>query len=196
MLAFVHFREPGLAIPQPLRFQVFAPEKTTFDSSLSLSPDGRRLAFAARAADGRSQLWIRDLDSLQSRLLTGTDGEAFVFWSPDSRSPAFTDGSKLKRIDALRGPAQIICDVPGARLGQVAWNTDGVILFGITPSNQSEGLHKVAAGGGSPSLVTRPDPLHPSEFHDFPSFLSDGKRFLYSRLSGRKRVVQKLAIMR
>jgi Tol biopolymer transport system component len=38
--------------------------------------------------DGKDQLWVRDLDSLAARVLTGTDGASDPFWSPDSRAIA------------------------------------------------------------------------------------------------------------
>ena len=52
--------------------------------SLALSPNGRQLAFT----DGR-QLWIRSLDSLESRALPGTEDAQAPFWSPDGRSIGF-----------------------------------------------------------------------------------------------------------
>ena len=52
MLAIAHFREPEPAAPQPLRFEVFAPDKTIFDPALALSPDGHALAFVGRGEDG------------------------------------------------------------------------------------------------------------------------------------------------
>ncbi len=48
LLAIAHFREPEPAAPQPLRFEVSAPDKTIFDPSLALSPDGHALAFISR----------------------------------------------------------------------------------------------------------------------------------------------------
>jgi hypothetical protein len=42
-------------------------------SSLALSPDGRKLVFAATSERGVSQLWLRELDSPSPRPLIGTD---------------------------------------------------------------------------------------------------------------------------
>ena len=52
-----------------------------------LSPDGRTLAFAAIGAEGRSQIWLKPMNSLKAHVLAGTDGVgAPIFWSPDGRS--------------------------------------------------------------------------------------------------------------
>ena len=117
--------------------------------------------------------------------MPGTEGTSFLFWAPDNRSLAFTVGSRLNRIDIGGGSVQLICEVPGKRIGQGTWNKDGVILFGVIAGRgANEGLRRVSAAGGNPSLITRSDPAHPGEFHDFPSFLSDGRHFLYLRIGG------------
>ena len=188
LLAIAHFREPEPVAPPPLRFEVFAPDKTNFDPSLALSPDGHAMAFISRGTDGASQVWIRDMNSLESRPLPGTKGASFIFWAPDNRSLAFTVGSRLSRIDIGGGSLQLICEVPGKRIGQGAWNKDGVILFGVIAGRgANEGLRRVSAAGGSPSLITKTDPAHPGEFHDFPAFLSDGRHFLYQIIGGEDR---------
>jgi hypothetical protein len=49
---------------------------------MALSPDGRMLAFIARLADGPSQLWVRQLDTVAARPLAGTEGANYLpFWS-------------------------------------------------------------------------------------------------------------------
>ncbi|HEX2340128.1 MAG TPA: protein kinase [Vicinamibacterales bacterium] len=78
-----------------------APEATIAEfelESLALSPDGRRIVFVS-ASQGRSQLWLRSLDSESVRPLAGTDFAILPFWSPDSRSVAFFADRQLKRID-------------------------------------------------------------------------------------------------
>jgi hypothetical protein len=74
---------------------LLAPEKATFTpvqpnvGGLSLSPDGRSLAFVA-TQEGRNVLWVRRLDSSAARPLPGTTGAYYPFWSPDSRFLAFS----------------------------------------------------------------------------------------------------------
>ena len=171
--------------PQSVRFEISAPDKARFESGLpgsgpaafnagSLSPDGRGIAFAARDETGQVLLWVRALDDVTARALPGTEGAGLPFWSPDSRAIAFFTPGKLKRIDPTGGPAQTICDAASGRGG--AWNREGVIVF--APGNATP-LLRVSASGGDPSPVTT---LKPGEAgHRFPSFLPDGRRFLYLR---------------
>ena len=51
-------------------------------AGFALSPDGRRLAYNAFGSDGRSFLWVRQMDSLQAQPLAGTEGASYPFWSP------------------------------------------------------------------------------------------------------------------
>src|SRR5262245_49564880 len=71
-----------------LRFSIPPPPDASF-GTISLSRDGRRLAFTAATRDGRSRLFVRPLGSLAAQALPGTDDAAFPFWSPDGQSIGF-----------------------------------------------------------------------------------------------------------
>ena len=178
-LAFVHFSERPAAPAQLLRYEVPLPEKTSFVAnpggvSIAISPDGRHLAFPAKGADGFAQVWVRDLDSLESRPLPGTEGAAYVFWSPDSHTLAFRTGDKLERMDTSGGAPQVICNAGGIIGG--LWNQDGVIVFGSLA-----GVIKVSAAGGPPTVLVPVDTSRGEGFHAALSFLPDGRHFLYYR---------------
>ena len=143
-------------------------------SGFAISPDGLRLAYVARSAEGKSVLWIRSLDSLQAQPLAGTEDAGFPFWSPDSRFIGFFAEGKLKKIEVSGGPPLTLCDAPTARGG--TWNQDGVILF--APSVNTP-LHRVSAAGGTPIPVTTLDLSKGATTHRWPFFLPDGKHFLY-----------------
>ena len=169
LIAILHWgRRPPLA--EPVRFELPLPPGNL---SFTVSPDGRQLAFPVPGPDGR--ISIRPLDSLEARSLPGTENvQTPVFWSPDSRFIAFQSGNNLKKIDVSGGPPQPICDVSGIALGG-AWNRDGTIIFGTV----GNGIMQVPAAGGVPSLVTTTSGRN--EIHVFPSFLSDGRHFIYLR---------------
>jgi Tol biopolymer transport system component len=153
---------------------------TNPNGATAISPDGRYLVFGA-APPGAPvpSLWLRPLDSLSARVLPGTDGGNFPFWSPDSRSIAFFAGGALKRIDIAGGPPVVLSDasaqLPGGDPVGGAWNRKGVILF----SRATSGLQRVAASGGVPAQVTTTDTSRHEFAHGFPQFLPDGKRFIY-----------------
>src|SRR5208282_427542 len=129
------------------RFQVPLPENSTFSQYLSLSPDGRKLLFNTTGPEGG--LWVRDLDSLEARLIPGTQGVFRMFWSPDSRFVAFGLGKQLKKMDITGGPVQTLCEI-SSTVGSGAWNRDGVIIFGSVPGP----VRRVSEAGGVPTEVT------------------------------------------
>jgi len=164
-LALMHFRESPPA-ERPLRYTVDAPPKSSIES-FAISPDGRHLVMSA-ATEGKRQLWLRTLDSLQAQPLAGTEDAVYPFWSPDSRNIGFFAAGKLRRTAVPVGTVQTICDAPGQALGGT-WNQDGVILF---VSGEQNPVLRVSAAGG------RPVPL--SVRGRFPVFLPDGRHFLYN----------------
>jgi serine/threonine protein kinase len=100
-LAGNHFRNTAPAEAPLVKTTVLPPENATVlpDNIPLISPDGRQLAFLARDTSGKTQIWVRPLDSLQAQPLRGTDGAYQPSWSPDSRSLAFFAERKLKKID-------------------------------------------------------------------------------------------------
>jgi serine/threonine protein kinase len=156
--------------PPEVRFELATPV-TPNPTSIAVSPDGQQIAFLA-TSNGRPQIWLRSLNSTSSRPLAGTDGGHFPFWSPDSRSIGFFDGSKLKVIDIDGGLVRELANAANA--GGGAWNSDGTILF--TP-NFSGPIFRISTAGGNPAAVTHIEAHQAS--HRFPKFLPDGRHFLY-----------------
>ncbi len=77
-----------------MQFTVEAPQDMEFASPFgptAVSPDGHFLVYkaATNRTETRSSLWLRPFDSVIAKLLPGTAGGNFPFWSPDSRSLAF-----------------------------------------------------------------------------------------------------------
>ncbi len=117
-LAFVYYRHASTET-RVLKVSLLPPEKTAFSGSPAISPDGRHVAVAATVGQ-KTQLWVRDLDSLAARPLAGTEDAVNPFWSPDSRFIAFFAGGKLNKLDVSGGPPQTLCDAPAGRGG--SWN--------------------------------------------------------------------------
>src|SRR5438876_1792718 len=114
------------AAPPEVRVEINTP-LTSDPTSFAISPDGRRLVFSA-SNEGKSQLWVRPLDSVAAQPLAGTDGAHFPFWSPDSASVGFFADSKLKRIDMVGGAPQVLANAAAVGRGG-SWNREGIILF-------------------------------------------------------------------
>jgi len=177
-------RGKALENPRKIVASITAPEGSRFETfgsnvgSLTLSPDGKWVTFAASAPDRGTMLYIRPLDSNGAQPIDGTEGATFPFWAPDSRQIGFFAAGKLKKIDRTGGAAISVCDAPNGRGG--SWNSEGVIIF--SPETQTP-IHRVSAGGGTSTAITELDPSRNETTHRYPVFLPDGKNFLYLRAS-------------
>jgi len=145
----------------------------------SLSPDGRRLAFAANNTTGGTRIWIRDLATMTAEPLPESDGGGYPFWSPDGQHLGFFAGGKLRRVDLRGGSPRDLADAPSGR--GASWSRDGVILFA---PNITSGIHRVSAEGGEATPLTPYDPEKETT-QRWPHFLPDGRHFFFlSRVLG------------
>ena len=114
-------RSAPSATPAPrARFDVALPERLGFDwpDWPNVSPDGQHLVFTARL-QGTRQLWMRALDGAVQPL-AGTEGAAFPFWSPDSRTVAFFAGGQAEEGRRRRRAG----DDAGRRLQRGSWRVE------------------------------------------------------------------------
>ena len=184
ILAVLVFRDSSIPEAAPsIRFSVAEPENATLagfgTASVPLpavSPDGLWVAFVAIGNGGGSEtVWIRAFDSVTARMLPGTDGGSFPFWSADSRYVGFFADGKLKKIDISGGPPLVLCDaIIGVHQAGGTWNRDGVIVF-----SQPGGLFRVSAAGGEATPVTNVEESRGETAHLLPRFLPDGRHFLF-----------------
>lgn len=144
-------------------------------SQAELSPDGRKLAFLA-LSEGKLLIWVRMLDSTPQPLPSTEGTGAELFWSADSRFIAFSAEGKLKKVAFGGGPAVVIADLPDSAAYGGTWNADDVILIG---SEGGGSLLRVPAAGGQLTPATELDEELQETAHAYPSFLPDGKQYLY-----------------
>jgi eukaryotic-like serine/threonine-protein kinase len=189
---------PAGSIPtggSSIRFEIAPPAGTAFGispaspalavnaetASFQLSPDGSRLAFVAAEPSGRTAIWLRPMSTLDARVIPGTEDARSVFWSPDSRSIAFSAGGKLQRLDLSGGPPAVpLCDVTEGPGVNGTWG-NGAILF-----TQGGRIYRVPTSGGRSTTEVEPDASSGEISVGWPWFLPDGRRFLYVlRLPGR-----------
>jgi len=163
----------------PARFEIPLPAEPELHltASLALSPDGRKLAFAAVGSDGTPQIWVRDFDSLQMHPLAGTaSAGSLLIWAPDSQSVAFDSDGKLQTVDISGSSVKTLCDLDRLVFSG-SWSKYGVILF----AGFGGPVMRVSADGGIPAPVTALDTAHGDVAHTNPQFLPDGRHFLYLR---------------
>jgi Tol biopolymer transport system component len=100
-----------------------------------------------------------------ARLIPGTEGTSYPFWSPDSKSIAFFSQGKLQRVDAAGGTPMVVCETTNSWGG--TWASDGQIIFG----SFGFGLRRVSASGGTPSPLTTLDASRSEASHFWPQML-------------------------
>ena len=166
VLAIVYFRRQPPS-PPVTQVNILLPEKALV-RSLAVSPDGGAIAMVL-VKDGKQQIWVRSLDSLEAAPLPGTDNAMDPFWSPDGRSIAFFADAQLRKIDRSGGPVQTLCDALGVLGG--TWNRHGDILIGGLSR-----VERVSDAGGA--LSTLPGS---AGNQTCPAFLPDGRHFVATR---------------
>ena len=123
------------------------------DSSVAISPDGTRIVFPIRRADGKQLLAMRLLEQAAIRPLPGTEGGSNTFFSPDGQWIGFTADSKLKKV-SLRGGAPVtLSDLSTTVFASGSWGENGDIVTGNLST--TGGLQRIPASGGAPHAVTK-----------------------------------------
>jgi Tol biopolymer transport system component len=147
---------------------------------VAVSPDGRYVAMATIGP--HAGIWLRPLDSTETRLLPGSEEQSTVFWSPDSRSiGSIGQDGKVRRIDISGGAPTVLAD--GANVaGGGSWSSTGIILF-----EADRTIRGVNALTGASIAVELTDG---ADERSLPHFLPDGNHFLYWARSAGKGVIR------
>ncbi len=183
---------PGSDSGGVMRFELAVPDGfqriTTRPGSMALSDDGEKLAFLAVNSTNRTQLFVREMSSLEARPIQ-LSGPAVAWstaaptWSPDGQNllisvagggapevnDSSTQGGVVRKVDAS-GATTLL-----AEWGRYALWGSGAIIFG----GKDGGIYRVSEDGGASTAMTTLD-ANAGEIVHLPStFLPDGRRFIY-----------------
>jgi Tol biopolymer transport system component len=141
-----------------------------------LSPDGRYLSLMSAFGvekEGR-RIVVRRVADGEATWLAGTAHAEPLAWSPDSRSMAVVLNGEIKAVDIATGGIRTIGRAPDDLRFLGSWNGENILLGGPR-------LRRMSVADGHVTDVYRADPE--VSFQVDPSFLPDGRRFLYSQES-------------
>jgi serine/threonine protein kinase/Tol biopolymer transport system component len=166
------FQKPERA--EEIRFLIDTPA-TRSPYQITVSPNGRYVAFVASGPGELPLLFVRPIGSIAAKPIAGTERANQLFWSTDSRYIGFViPNNSIRRVDvAAMSAPEIICNIRPAAFNGATWNSDDVILF-----SNGGNLHRVSASGGDATPLTTVD-RSTGRGLAWPSFLPDGKHYLY-----------------
>ena len=167
--------------PRSIALTIAPPADTRFSthveySFVSVSPDGSAVAYVVAPPGSPPVVWVRGLSSTDARMVPGTEGVISTFWSHDSRSLGFFADGKLKRVALSGGAPVTLCDVPIGIGLTGTWGATGEILYSAVAGSN---IMRVPDTGGKAEVAMTPDIVKNSSRVALPSFLPDGRRYLF-----------------
>ena len=139
---------PMIRLDVDLGADVSMPLPPTLGSSIAISPDGTRLAYAS---GNPTRLFVRRLDQSTATELPGTQGAAVPLFSPDGQWVGFVAGTRLSKVSVEGGAAVAIGDVAGTHVSGAHWGEESGVL--LSESFGNRGLIRLPAGGGPPETI-------------------------------------------
>jgi serine/threonine-protein kinase len=147
-------------------------DPSTRQQALLLSPTGDRIVYQSR-----SGLVVRELDQWEGRVIPGTAGVLWPFFSPDGKWLGFRDpvDFSLKKVSLTGGAPLFLCKGVANSLG-ATWGPDDMIVF----ASDFTGLWQVPASGGQPRELTKPDRARGEKTLRWPHYLPGGQAVLFT----------------
>ena len=168
----------GIGKGEGIHLEMALPAGQEFTGFVAVSPAGDQVAYVARDGDGPAQLYLRYLDSFEARPVTGSEGAARPFFSPDGEWVAFASGGNLLRVAVAGGAPVPITEAPLFRGG--SWGPDDTIVF----SQFGVGLLRVSALGGTPDTLIAVDAATIGGSFIKPQFMPDGENVIFTGWKG------------
>jgi len=144
------------------------------NGSPALSPDGQYLAFSGSDTLGRSGIFLQDLRTGSIAHISGSEGQFYPLFSPDSRRMTYSSGwnNPIYVVDVPTGSPQVV--VESGYTGY--WMSNDELIY------SSEFLHKYTISSDSTELLHSPDTLNGVALSVFPGPKVPGKAFAVGNL--------------
>jgi serine/threonine-protein kinase len=171
-------RQSAVANPGAVRVLMALPDSGGVwpldNSSIAISPDGRRIAYVGPSKTGH-MLWMREMNDFEGKPLGGTEGAQAPFFSPNGEFIAFFgeggNQAKLLVTPVTGGMIRTVVADSASAFGG-SWARDGNIYFTFASGG---GIARVAQEGGALFRMSRPDTAAGDQEHDYVQALPAGK---------------------
>ena len=174
-LAVTLWTRPAAEQTTPARLTISLPPGQEITTYPAITRDGRTVAYAAREGHNDTQLYLRDLNAFEARLVPGSNGAKQPFFSPDGKWVGFLAQGQILKAELAGGAPVRIVDAAYAQ--GATWNEDNTIIYA---ASLGSGLMRVPAAGGAVESLTKPDGAANGYAHVFPQALPGGRHVLFA----------------
>jgi serine/threonine-protein kinase len=174
-LVYALWSGPAAVERTAIRLTIPLPAGQEITSYPAITRDGRTVAYVAQQGTEDSQLYLRDLNSFEARVVTGSNGAKQPFFSPDGKWVAFFAQGKLQKAEVAGGAPVSLADAAYPFGG--TWSEDNNIIYS---ASLGSGLLRVPGGGGKPEILTKPDGAAQGYAHVFPQALPGRKNLFFT----------------
>jgi len=157
------------------RLTIPLPPGQELTSSPAITRDGRTVAYVTQQGLDAPQLYLRDLNAFEARVVAGSSGAVQPFFSPDGKWVAFFGQGQLQKAEVTGGAPIRLAEAAFPFGG--TWNDDNTIIY---TASVNSGLLRIPASGGTPESLTTPDGAAGGYGHVFPQALPGGRSVLFT----------------
>lgn len=158
-----------------VRFTIPLPPGQEITSYPAITRDGQTVAYVTQQGTDDARLYLRDLNSFESRAVAGSSGARQPFFSPDGKWVAFFAQGQLQKAEVTGGAPIRLAEAAYPFGG--TWNDDNTIIYTVSLGS---GLLRIPARGGTPESLTKPDGAAKGFAHVFPQALPGGRSVLFA----------------
>ena len=161
--------------PRPVALSIPVPEGLEITGPIAISPDGSTIAAEFSDENGRSAVYLRDIDEYGFRKVQGSDEGWHPFFSPDSKTLGFFAGDALHIAPVAGGRTTRLVNCSG-NVG-ASWGDDGVIVYS---NGEGSPLMRVTASGQQLEPLTSLTGPTPAYAHVWPQHIPGTPYLLFT----------------